>query len=65
MRVVQISTKRWSARANTLLDRKISEKIEISNFKGDILMNRKNKLGGAVVEREKFKCWRWMARGRK
>jgi hypothetical protein len=41
------------------LDRQISEKINISRFKGDILMNRKSELGGAVVERERFKYRRW------
>ena len=40
---------------NAPLDRQISEKIQICNFQGDVLMNRKNELGGAVVEREKFK----------
>jgi hypothetical protein len=43
------------------MDRQISEKIEISRFQGDILMNRKNELGGAVVEREKWKYRRWGA----
>ena len=50
---------------NTPLDRQMSEKIEISHFQGDILMNRKNELGGAVIEREKFKYRRWGAGGGK
>ena len=37
------------------LYRQIMVKVHISNFKGDILMNRKNYLGGALLEREKFK----------
>ena len=41
------------------LDRQITEKVQISRFKGDILMNRKNELGGAVVERERYKYRRW------
>ena len=41
------------------LDRQLTEKINISKFKGSILMNRKNELGGAVVEREKYKYRRW------
>ena len=45
------------------LDRQIMEKVQISNFKGDILMNRKNELGGALLEREKFKYRRWGAGG--
>ena len=46
------------------LDRQIMEKVQISNYKGDILMNRKNKLGGAIVEREQYKCRRWGAGGK-
>ena len=45
------------------LDRQIMEKVQISNFKGDILMNRKNELGGALLEREQFKYRRWGAGG--
>ena len=45
------------------LDRQISEKIQISRFQGDILMNRRTEMGGAVVEREKFKYRRWGAGG--
>ena len=45
------------------LDRQIMEKVQISNFKGDILMNRKNELGGALLEREIYKYRRWGAGG--
>ena len=45
------------------LDRQIMEKVQISNYKGDILMNRKNELGGAILEREQFKYRRWGAGG--
>ena len=48
----------------TPLDRQLSEKIQICRFKGDILMNRKSEMGGAVVERERFKYRRWGAGGR-
>ena len=41
------------------LEREIMEQVQISNFKGDILMNRKNEPGGAQLEREKFKYRRW------
>ena len=41
------------------LDRQLTEKINISKFKGSILMNRKNELGGAIVERERYKYRRW------
>ena len=43
------------------LDRQMIEKVQISGFKGDILMNRKNELGGAILEREKYKYRRWGA----
>ena len=45
------------------LDRQLGEKVNICKFKGDILMNRKTELGGAVVERESFKYRRWGAGG--
>ena len=41
------------------LDRQLTEKINISNFKGSILMNRKNELGGAIVERERYIYRKW------
>ena len=44
------------------LDRQIMEKVKTSTYKGDILMNCKNELGGAVLEREKFK-YRWWGFG--
>ena len=37
------------------LDRQIMEKVQISNIKADILINRKNQLTGALLEREQFK----------
>ena len=49
---------------NVPLDRQIMEKVQISRFKGDILMNRKNELGGAILEREKYKYRRWGAGGK-
>ena len=45
------------------LDRQMMEKVQISNFDGDILMNRKNELGGALLEREQYKYRRWGGRG--
>ena len=45
------------------LDRQIMEKNQISNYKGDILTNRKNELGGSILEREQFKYRRWGAGG--
>ena len=37
------------------LDRQLTEKVNISNFKGSILINCKNELGGANVEMERYK----------
>ena len=45
------------------LDRQIMEKVQISNYKGDILMNWKTELGGAILEREQFKYRRLGAGG--
>ena len=45
------------------LDRQLSEKIQICRFQGDILMNRKSEMGGAVAERERWKYRRWGAGG--
>ena len=45
------------------LDRQIMEKVQILNFKGYILMNRKNELGGDLLERENYKYRRWGAGG--
>ena len=41
------------------LDRRLTEKICISKFSKSILINRRNELGGAVVERERFRYRRW------
>ena len=43
------------------LDRQLNEKVNICRFKGDIQINRKSELGGAVVQREKYKYSRWGA----
>ena len=39
------------------LDRQCQEKVEISNFRGAVLMNRKNELGGVRIERTKYRRW--------
>ena len=44
------------------LNQQIMERVQISNFKGDVLMNRKHELGGALLEREQFK-YRWWGAG--
>ena len=39
------------------LDRQIMEKVNISTFKGPILMNRKNEMGGVRIERTQYRRW--------
>ena len=36
---------------NKPLDRQLMERVKISNFKGEILMNIRNEMGGVRVER--------------
>ena len=33
------------------------ERIKISNFKGEILMNRRTEMGGVRVERTQYRRW--------
>ena len=42
---------------STPLDRQIMERIHISNFKGPVLLNRKNELGGVLIERTQYRRW--------
>ena len=42
---------------STPLDRQIIEIIQISNFKGPVLLNRKNELGGVQIERTQYRRW--------
>ena len=37
------------------LDRQIMERVQISNFKGPVLMNRRNEMGGVRVERMQYR----------
>ena len=39
------------------LDRQIMERIQIQNFKGPILMNRRSEMGGVRVERMRYRRW--------
>ena len=36
------------------LDRQVMKKVQIQNFKGPVLMNRRTELGGARVERTRL-----------
>ena len=42
---------------NDPLDRQIMESIQISNFSGPVLMNRRNEMGGVRVERMQHRRW--------
>ena len=39
------------------LDRQLQERVNITNFKGAILMNRRNEMGGVRVERTRHRRW--------
>ena len=39
------------------IDRQTMEMVRISNFKGPVLMNRRNKMGGIRVERTRYRRW--------
>ena len=39
------------------LDRQIMEKVQIQNFKGPVLMNRRSEMGGVRVERMQYRRW--------
>ena len=40
---------------NEPLDRQVMERVQISNFKGPVLMNRKNEMVGVRVERMQYR----------
>ena len=48
---------RVSGAYNEPLDRQIMERVQISSFKGPILMNRRNEMGGIRVERTRYRRW--------
>ena len=39
------------------LDRQIAERVQITNFQGDELLNRRNEMGGVRVERQGYRRW--------
>ena len=39
------------------LDRQLMERVKISNFRGPLLMNRRNEMGGLRVERTQYRRW--------
>ena len=44
---------------NAPLDRQIMESVQISNFPGPVLMNRRNEMGGVRVERMQHRRVWW------
>ena len=38
-------------------DRQIMERIQIQNFQGPVLMNRRSEMGGVRVERMQYRRW--------
>ena len=39
------------------LDRQVTERVNIENFHGQILMNRQNELGGVRIDRMQYRRW--------
>ena len=39
------------------LDRQLMERVQISNFRGPLLMNRRNEMGGLRAERTRYRRW--------
>ena len=50
-------TMRVTGTYNEPLDRQLMERVKISNFKGPLLMNRRNEMGGLRVERMQYRRW--------
>ena len=42
---------------NDSLDRQVTEGVNIANFGGDVLMNRRGELGGVRIERQQYRRW--------
>ena len=42
---------------NEALERQLMERVRISNFQGEWLMNRRNEMGGIRVERTQYRRW--------
>ena len=40
---------------NEVLERRLMERVRISNFRGESLMNRSNEMGGIRVERSQYR----------
>ena len=53
---VNFSMKITGLHSNSL-DRQVTERVNIENFKGQILMNRRNEMGGVRLERMQYRRW--------
>ena len=42
---------------NDSLDRQVTEGVNIANFRGEFLMNRRGELGGVRIERQQYRRW--------
>ena len=56
-RVDVMYTMRLTGSYKDSLDRQCMEKVQITNFRGPVLMNRKNEMGGVRVERIQYRRW--------
>jgi hypothetical protein len=41
----------------TPMERQVRERVDLSTFKGPVLMNRRNEMGGIRVERQQYRRW--------
>ena len=53
---VNFSMKVTGLHSNSL-DRQVTERVNIENFQGAILMNRRNEMGGVRVDRVQYRRW--------
>ena len=42
---------------NEPLDRQIMERVQISNFQGPVLINRRNEMGGIRIDKMRYRRW--------
>ena len=39
------------------MDRQVQERVDLSSFRGPVLMNRRNEMGGIRVEKMQYRRW--------
>ena len=42
---------------NDSLDRQVTEGVNVANFGGDVLMNRRGEFGAVRIERQQYRRW--------